>query len=171
MHLSYLGPVSCVFTSWVSSGLTVGSGCSLMAARWQVFSSFLSSLRAHQLAGGGCNRWWLWHPLFTDMAGSIPFLDIFCCCWSLVSHIFSFPQLCLLWSCPSPGKDTTGRKEKAMAAGPLLLGVQVSSFFSLKPLPYSLFLYCRWASPQKTGPLRSLNVGCFPQNSPSASLS
>ena len=24
-------------TSWVSSGLTMGSGCSLMAARWQVF--------------------------------------------------------------------------------------------------------------------------------------
>ena len=37
MHLSSLGPVSCVFTSWVSSGLTVGSGCSLMAPRWQVF--------------------------------------------------------------------------------------------------------------------------------------
>ena len=26
-----------VFTSWVSSGLTVGSGCRLMAARWQAF--------------------------------------------------------------------------------------------------------------------------------------
>ena len=36
MRLSYQGPVSCVFTSWVSSGLTVGSGCSLMAAGWQV---------------------------------------------------------------------------------------------------------------------------------------
>ena len=22
--------------------------------------------------GGGCNHWWLWHPLFTDMAGNIP---------------------------------------------------------------------------------------------------
>ena len=50
MYLSYLGPVSCVITSWVSSGLTLGSGCSLMAVRWQVFFvSFLSSLRAHQL--------------------------------------------------------------------------------------------------------------------------
>ena len=37
MHLSSLRPVSCVFTSWVSSGLTVGRACSLMAARWQVF--------------------------------------------------------------------------------------------------------------------------------------
>ena len=37
MCLSYLGPGSCVFTSWVSSGLTVGSGCYLMTARWQVF--------------------------------------------------------------------------------------------------------------------------------------
>ena len=48
MHLSYLGPASYVFISWVSSGLTTGSGCSLMAARWQVFFSFLSSLRAHR---------------------------------------------------------------------------------------------------------------------------
>ena len=54
----------------------LGSGCSLMAARWQVFFvSFLSSLRAHQLTiSGGCNCLWLWHPLFTGMAGSILFL-------------------------------------------------------------------------------------------------
>ena len=37
MHLSYLGPESCVFTSWISSGLPVGSGCSQMDARRQVF--------------------------------------------------------------------------------------------------------------------------------------
>ena len=37
MPFSYLGLVSYVFTSCVSSGLTVGSGCSLRAARWQVF--------------------------------------------------------------------------------------------------------------------------------------
>ena len=44
MHLSYLGPVSCVFTSWVSSGLTLGSDCSTMAARWQVlFPSWVPS--------------------------------------------------------------------------------------------------------------------------------
>ena len=34
MPLSSLGPVSCVSTSWVSPGLMIGSGCSLMAARW-----------------------------------------------------------------------------------------------------------------------------------------
>ena len=45
VHLNYLGPVS-----YVSSWLTVGSGCSLMAARWQVFFFFLSSLRVHQLS-------------------------------------------------------------------------------------------------------------------------
>ena len=65
--LSYLGPVSCVFTSWISSGLTIGSGCSLMAARWQIFFvSFLSSFRAHQLTlRGGCNwrRWWYPTPV------------------------------------------------------------------------------------------------------------
>ena len=33
-----------VFTSWVSSGFTMGSGCSLMAARWQiVFPSWVPS--------------------------------------------------------------------------------------------------------------------------------
>ena len=44
MYLSCLEPAFHVFTSWVSSGCTVGSGCSLMAARWQVFFlSFQSS--------------------------------------------------------------------------------------------------------------------------------
>ena len=61
-------------TSWVSSGLTAGSGCSPMAARWQVFFSALSFLRAHQLTLEGYNHWWLWHPLFIDMAGNIPFI-------------------------------------------------------------------------------------------------
>jgi len=71
MHLNYLGPVSCIFTFWVSSGLTIGSGHSLMAVWWQVRYSLLSSLRAHQLTtSGGCNHWWLWQPLFTGMAGN-----------------------------------------------------------------------------------------------------
>ena len=49
-----------------------------MATRWQIFFSFLSSLRAHQLTfHGGWNCWWLWHPLFTDVAGNIPFLLFF----------------------------------------------------------------------------------------------
>lgn len=40
------GSVSCVFIAWVSSGLTSSHG--------------------------GGNHWWLWHPLFTYMAGNIP---------------------------------------------------------------------------------------------------
>ena len=48
-----------------------------------------------------------------------------------VLFLTSFPSLSFIFgSCPSPGKDTTGRKEKAMAAGPPLWGVQVSSLFS-----------------------------------------
>ena len=50
------------FQSWVSSGLTVGNGWSLMAAREGILS-FPSSLRAHRLTiSSGYNRWWLWHP-------------------------------------------------------------------------------------------------------------
>ena len=33
MHLTYLQPVSCIFTFWVSSGLTTGTSCSLPKAR------------------------------------------------------------------------------------------------------------------------------------------
>ena len=51
-----------VFTSWASLRLTVGTGCSLMAARWQMFFSFLCSLRAHWLILEGSNCWWWWHP-------------------------------------------------------------------------------------------------------------
>ena len=65
-----------VFSHPVSSGLFAGSGCSLMAARWQVFFSVLSFLRAHRLMLEGCNNGRLWHPLFTDMAGNIPFINI-----------------------------------------------------------------------------------------------
>ena len=48
LHFSYLGPIFC-FHALSSSGLTVESGCSLMAARWQVSSTFLSFLRAQWL--------------------------------------------------------------------------------------------------------------------------
>lgn len=41
-------------------------------------------------------------------------------------------------SCLSPRKDGAGRKEKAMAVGPLPSAAQVSSSFSLNLLPYSL---------------------------------
>ena len=75
MHLSYLGPVSCVFASWISLGLAMRSGCNLMAVRWQVFI-FLTEFPQ----GSPAQLWWLWllvtvTSLFTDMAGNIPFLS------------------------------------------------------------------------------------------------
>jgi len=75
VHLSYLGSESCVFSSSVSSGCTFGGSYSLMAARCLAFLvSFLNSLRL--TVKGGCNCWWLWHSLFTDMAGNILFLTV-----------------------------------------------------------------------------------------------
>ena len=59
MYHSYLGSVSCIFTFWVSSWLTIGNGCNLMPARRQVFFSFLSFLRVHRLTLEGCSLWWL----------------------------------------------------------------------------------------------------------------
>ena len=55
MYLSYLGYVSYIFTYYVPSGLTVGSACNLMAARWQMFFSVQNFLRAHRLMLEGCN--------------------------------------------------------------------------------------------------------------------
>ena len=65
MYLSSLVPISCIFPSWVFSGLSIGRGCCLMAARWQVFFSALCFFRAHQLPIEDCNHRWLWHHLFT----------------------------------------------------------------------------------------------------------
>ena len=77
MHLSYLGPVSCVFLFWVSPGLTIGNGCSLTAARWQeFFVSFLSSHSTQWLTLEGWNHLWLWHSLFINMTGNILFLKV-----------------------------------------------------------------------------------------------
>ena len=57
MRLSRLGPASCFhILSFLSSGLIVGSGYSLMTARRQVFFC-LSSLRAH---------WLTWRAAITD---------------------------------------------------------------------------------------------------------
>ena len=59
-HLSYLGPVSCFhILSFLSSGLTVGIGCSL-GAGILLLPKFPQSSPAHHC--GGCSRWWLWHP-------------------------------------------------------------------------------------------------------------
>ena len=48
----YAPQISCVFTSWVSTGFTVGSGCSLVAARWQVFFSSWVPLGTSAHVGG-----------------------------------------------------------------------------------------------------------------------
>ena len=79
MHLAYLGPVSCVFTCWVSSELTIRSDCSLMAARWQY--SFLSEFPQ----GSPAHHLWQLQSLmtvtclFTEFAGSNPFLTGLAC--------------------------------------------------------------------------------------------
>ena len=54
MDLNCLRLVSCVFTPWVSSGLTIGSFCSLMVARWLFLSKFPQGSLAHM---EGCNCW------------------------------------------------------------------------------------------------------------------
>ena len=64
--------------------------------------SFLSSPRDSPAHWWWMQPWLLEHPLFTDAAGNIPFLSNFFICRSLVSHIFSFPQLHLLWILPIP---------------------------------------------------------------------
>ena len=70
MPLSYLGPLL-GFPSWVSSGCTFESGCSGWLLDGGCPFSILSSLRAHGWGGFNVMIWWLWHPLFTDMAGNI----------------------------------------------------------------------------------------------------
>ena len=66
MHLSYLGPISCVFTSRVSPELTVGSGCSLMAAGSQIFfpswipSGLTSSPSVVAAIAGDCDILFYW---------------------------------------------------------------------------------------------------------------
>ena len=61
-----------------SSGLSIGSACTLMATRWQVFFPSWVPFRAHKLTiHDSCNYWWLWHSCLL-IWGNIPFLtDIF----------------------------------------------------------------------------------------------
>ena len=84
MHLNSLRPVSCVFTSRVSSALKAGSGCPLMAARRQVFFSALSSLRAQ---GGGLQRRMIVTPLFTAIAENSLLLNTY-----IITTVKSFMQ-------------------------------------------------------------------------------
>ena len=74
MHLNYPGPISCTFSSRVSSGCTFvggGGGCS---GWWldQALISLLSSLGAHHVDWSyNVMTWWEHHLLFTDMRGDI----------------------------------------------------------------------------------------------------
>ena len=81
-HLSYVGPVSCASSSWVSSGCLMGEGgcVAVLSAGWAwqwavLFASILSlpqgSLRDHSLRGCNAMAWWKQHPLFTDIAGNV----------------------------------------------------------------------------------------------------
>ena len=71
VHLLCLGPASCSFLSWVSSGCIT-------------------------LAGVAAESWWLQHPLFTDVTS-----DIFSLCqiFTRNSHILScsLKDILLLW--------------------------------------------------------------------------
>ena len=50
MCVSGLGPVACIFTSWVFTGLTVGSGCSLVAVDGK-YSFLHEFFWAHHVGG------------------------------------------------------------------------------------------------------------------------
>ena len=114
MCTSAMGPVSCVFTAWVSSGLLVRGGCSLLAARRQVFfASFLGSLGAHclTLAGRACTGdcdtslllIWQFTLLFLTYHGpteknSAHGLDIYSL-WNRIEGRAELPQVGWIWWC------------------------------------------------------------------------
>ncbi|KAG5208442.1 hypothetical protein JEQ12_016007 [Ovis aries] len=85
-----------------------------------------------------------------------------------VLFLTSFPSLSSIFSgsCPSPGKDTTGRKRKAMAAGPLLWGVQIgrprleTKESTTKPNLLKIYLM---GVGKKARPLETLRK-CFPSH-------
>ena len=71
MHLSYPGPESCAFSSWVSSGCSVGADYSCCSLDGGLPVSILSPLKVHHWEGPSVMAWWLQHPPFTDRAGNI----------------------------------------------------------------------------------------------------
>ena len=79
MHLSYLGPASCVLHILSSSVLIVGSSYSLMAASLHKYSSswMLLGLRNSHLEDW--NGWWMWNP-----------------CLQIWQEILHFSELCLI---------------------------------------------------------------------------
>lgn len=84
MSFSYLGPIPCAFSSWVSSGCTWVFGCGCrwewpqwLLARWRALC--LSSEFPQGSPSGDFNvmAWWMQHPFFTDVAGNIFFINNF----------------------------------------------------------------------------------------------
>ena len=73
LHLSSLGPASWFFLVPSLLGVTVGSGCSLMAAKSQA-SFFLGPLWAQKLTFGRPELLIGVTSLFIDMVGNTPFL-------------------------------------------------------------------------------------------------
>ena len=113
-HVSHIaGRFFSIWATGDDSGLTIGISYSLISARWQIlFVSFLNSLRAHLLTIGSCgwNLWWLWHPLFADIAGNIPFLIVNMILFSVL-HLFLFfspRSLVFLWEWPLCTIDNVG---------------------------------------------------------------
>ena len=77
MHITYLGLVSCFLHSELPWGSPQGvAGCNLIAVRWQVFFSFLSAFRNHQLVFEGCNHWQLWHSCLLILQEICHFLTL-----------------------------------------------------------------------------------------------
>lgn len=70
--------------SFLSLGITVGTGYSPTAATWQTLFSFLSTFRTHLLTFKGYSCWWLVTSLYTDMAGSI----LSSSSWSEIQPVF-----------------------------------------------------------------------------------
>lgn len=72
--------------SFLSLGLTVGTGYSPTAAAWQTLFSFLISFRTHLHTLKGCSCWWLVTSLYTYMAGNTLFLSS--SSWSEIQPLF-----------------------------------------------------------------------------------
>ena len=113
MQLSYLWPVPCVFSSWVSSGrnveVTVEVGILFFQPEFPQGSSGLG-----QLCKVG--TWWLQHPVLTDMADSssvhmtlrrmdILLLFEMVCIPCVLSHSVVCNSL---WSCSPPDSSVHG---------------------------------------------------------------
>ena len=79
--------------------------------------SFLSSLKAHQLTiHGGCNRWWLWHPLFTVNGRKCSIFQVFgICLLAVSSHGLSLVP-------------SVGDREEASPVRSLFIKVQIPSW-------------------------------------------